>query len=87
MSEPESLEEQAAQEGFVPEYNADEEPADDFPFTVETEEVMRTGVVLHLYHWRFPNGEEFALFQDRGDAERECEGKPGAEVIGLELRF
>lgn len=35
MSEhPESLEEQAAQEGFVPdppEYDIDEEPGDDFP--------------------------------------------------------
>lgn len=29
--EPESLEDQAAQEGFVPEYQPDEEPADDFP--------------------------------------------------------
>jgi len=31
VSERESLEEQAAMEGYVPEYEPDEEPADDFP--------------------------------------------------------
>jgi hypothetical protein len=31
--------------------------------------------VLYLYHWHFPNGEEYALYRNREDADQACEGK------------
>jgi hypothetical protein len=41
------------------------------------------GEMLYLFHWRFPDGEEFGLYRERGDADQACAGKSGSEVISL----
>ena len=42
-------------------------------------------MILYLYHWRFSSGEEFGLYLRREDADQACAGKPGAEVISLQV--
>lgn len=49
-------------------------------------ETLQLGEILHLYHWRFADGEEFGLYRHRADADAMAATRAGdglSEVISL----